>query len=79
MKIIREGIAAMRYVPERQPDLLGFSCDQCQCMFEAERDETTPVSLYGNHGRIVETSYTCCCPNCKVRLSAESFYYKTKE
>lgn len=48
----------MRYVPEQQPDLLGFSCDKCQCMFEAERDETTPVSLYGNHGRIVETSYT---------------------
>ena len=79
MRVIREGIAEMRYAPERRPDKLGFSCDRCGCVFEAERDETRPVSLYGNYGRIVGTAYTCCCPNCKKRLTAESYYYEKEE
>ena len=79
MKIIREGIAEMRYVPERRPELLGFSCDRCQCIFEAKREETAPVMIYGNHGRIQGVVYTCCCPNCKTRLQAESFYYEKEE
>jgi len=79
MKIIRPGIAEMRYHPERRPEKLGFSCGRCGCVFEAERDETTPVSLYGNYGRILETEYTCCCPNCKDRLTAESYFYEKEE
>ena len=79
MKIIRPGIAAMRYAPERRPDRLGFSCDSCECIFEAEREETIPVSLYGNYGRILETRYTCGCPNCGARLDAESYFYNEEE
>ena len=79
MKIIRQGIAEMRYHPERRPEKLGFSCGRCGCVFEAERDETTPVSLYGNYGRILETAYTCCCPNCEDRLTAESYFYEKEE
>lgn len=75
MKIIREGIAEMRYVPECRPELLGFSCDNCQCIFEAAREETAPVMIYGNYGRIRGVVYTCGCPNCGTRLEAESFYY----
>lgn len=75
MRIIRPGIAAMRYVPERRPTKLGYECDKCSCIFEADYEEATPVTLYGNYGRIVEIAYTCPCPNCKERLTAESFLY----
>lgn len=79
MKIIRQGIAEMRYHPERRPEKLGFSCGRCGCMFEALREETIPVSLYGYYGRILETAYTCCCPNCADRLTAESYFYEKEE
>lgn len=76
MRIIIPGIAEMRYHPERRPIRLGFSCGACGCVFEAERNETTPVVLYGDYGRIVETAYTCGCPNCCARVSAESYQYE---
>lgn len=79
MRIIRPGIAEMRYVPERRPNRLGFVCDKCECAFEAEPDETRPVSLYANYGRIIGTAYQCRCPNCQTRLSAEKFYYNERE
>lgn len=79
MKIIREGIAEMRYVPGGRPERLGFSCPRCGCVFEAAREETTAVSLYANYGRIVSTAYTCSCPNCKDRLNAESYFYEKEE
>lgn len=79
MKIIRPGIAALRCVPEQRPDRLGFVCGVCQCVFEADREETAAVMLYGNHGRIQAVVYTCCCPNCRTRLEAESFYYEKEE
>ena len=79
MRIIRQGIAAMRYAPERRPDKLGFSCGRCECIFEAEREETRIVILYGNYGRITETRYTCVCPNCGERLDAESYFYNEEE
>lgn len=76
MRIIRPGIADMRYVPERLPVRLGFECPDCGCVFEAEYDEVRPVSLYGNYGRILSVEYTCICPNCKKRLMAESYSYE---
>lgn len=79
MRIIRPGIAEMRYRPQRRPSRLGFECKACGCVFETQQEEATPVCLYGNYGRIVETVYTCACPNCNERVNAESYEYDEKE
>ena len=79
MNIIRQGIAEMRYVPERLPTRLGFTCTMCKCEFTAEREEVSPVSLYGKFGRIVETAYRCRCPWCGENLSAARYFYEEEE
>lgn len=76
MKIIREGILTARAVPQRPPTEMGFQCEGCGCVFEAEAAETRPICLYGKYGRIAEVVYTCACPTCGKQVSAESYRYE---